>query len=124
MEKLNKARDSGLAMVLISLLLLYWFNGKNNLLWIPIAGLVLVMAVPKIFSFLSPLWFGFSQLLGNIVSKVIFSFLFFVVVTPIGFIMRMANHDSLGLKKWSKKTESAFIVREHTFGAADLKNPF
>ena len=79
----DQSRDTGLAMVLLCLLLVY-FWGQTNFVPIAMVLLVLTMAWPNAFRPLAFFWFGLSHFMGNIVSKVILSILFFLVVTPIG----------------------------------------
>ena len=52
----------------------------------------------KILSPLNKLWFKFGIIIGKIVSPVIMFVIFFLVVTPIGIIMRLLNKDLLNLK--------------------------
>jgi hypothetical protein len=70
------------------------------------------------------LWFWLSHLLGTVMSKVILTVLFFVLVTPIGLIRRLLGADTLQLKKWKKGSDSVFVVREGAVGEKDLANPY
>jgi len=119
----EQARDTGMAMVLICLLLGYW--GKfPRFLPAAIALLFLTMAWPKAFKPLAGLWFGFSHLLGSVVSRVILTVLFFAIVTPIGLIRRLMGADALQLKKWKQGRDSVFVVREGAVQAKDLTQPY
>ena len=119
----EQAKDTGMAMVLICLLLGFW--GKfPRFLPVSIVLLIITMAWPNAFKPLAGLWFGLSQLLGNVVSKVILSILFFLVVTPVGLIRRWSGADAMQLKKWKKGTDSVFVVREGAVGEKDLVNPY
>ena len=53
---------------------------------------------------LNKIWLLFGIILGNFVSPVILGIIFFVVVTPIGFTMRLLNRDLLNLKKNNNNT--------------------
>lgn len=119
----SQARDTGMSMVLI-LLLLGVFN--LNFVYIKIAILVLIftMAFPLIFKYMAVLWFGFSHVLGAIVSKIVLTFIFFLVVTPVGLIRRLLGYDSLKLRKFKKGTESVLQVRNITFTKRDIDKPF
>ena len=112
-----------MAMVLICLLLGYW--GKlPPYLPLSIALLILTMAWPGAFKPLAGPWFGLSHLLGNVVSKVILTGIFFLLVTPIGLIRRWAKADSLQLRKWKKEDGSVFVEREGVITGKDLENPY
>ena len=107
----EQAKDTGMAMVLICLLLGYW--GKfPQFLPLSLALLILTMAWPKAFKPLAGLWFGLSHLMGNVVSRIILTLLFFLLVTPIGLIRRWCGADSLQLKKWKQGRGSVFVERE------------
>ena len=119
----DQARDTGMAMVLLCLLLAYW--GRHPLfLPLAIVLLLLTMAVPQVFRPLAVLWFGLSHIMGNLVSKVVLTILFFGLVTPIGLIRRWAGKDSLQLQKWKKDTGSVFVARQGEILPEDLINPY
>ena len=119
----EQAKDTGMAMVLICLLLGYW--GKfPQFLPVAIVLLILTMAWPNAFRPLAVLWFGLSHLLGSVVSRVILSVLFFLIVTPIGVIRRWMGADALQLKKWKQGRDSVFVVREGAITGKDLENPY
>jgi len=119
----QQARDTGLAMVLICLLLLL-AGQRTWLLGLAIALLVVTMTRPQLFRLLARLWFGLSHILGTLVSRILLTVIFFTVVTPVGIIRRLAGADPLQLKKWRRGTSSVFTVREQTIAAADLERPF
>jgi hypothetical protein len=82
------------------------------------------MAWPKAFKPLAGLWFGLSHVMGNIVSKIILSLAFFLIVTPIGLIRRLMGADALQLKKWKKGSDSVFVERQGAVQDKDLLNPY
>jgi len=119
----EQAKDTGMAMVLICLLLGYW--GKfPKFLPVSLVLLIITMAWPNAFRPLAVLWFGLSHLLGNVVSRVILSVLFFLIVTPIGVIRRWSGADALQLKKWKQGQDSVFVVREGAVQGKDMENPY
>ena len=44
------------------------------------------------------LWFKFGLLLGKIISPIVLGLIFFVIITPVGLLMRLAGRDELQLK--------------------------
>jgi hypothetical protein len=119
----DQAKDTGMAMVLICLLLGYW--GKfPKFLPVSLALLLIIMIWPNAFRPLATLWFGLSHLLSSVVSRVILTVLFFLVVTPIGLIRRLIGADALKLKQWKQGRDSVFIVREGVIQGKDLENPY
>ena len=119
----EQAKDTGMAMVLICLLLGYW--GKfPPFLPVSLVLLILTMAWPNAFRPLAVLWFGLSHLLSRIVSRVILTGLFFLVVTPVGVVRRLFGADAMQLKKWKQGRGSVFVVREGVIQGKDMANPY
>lgn len=119
----KQASDSGMAIVLI-LLLIGLFTGNDLYYKIAIPVLVIDMTYPMFYYYFAILWFGFSQILGTIVSKIILSVVFFVMVLPVGLIRRMMGKDSLQLKKFKKGKSSVMLQRNYRFTSKDIINPF
>jgi hypothetical protein len=119
----EQAKDTGMAMVLICLLLGYW--GKfPKFLPVSLVLLFITMAWPKAFKPLAGLWFGLSHLLSSVMSRVLLTVVFFLIVTPIGLIRRWAGADALQLKKWKQGQDSVFVVREGPVQGKDMANPY
>jgi hypothetical protein len=60
--------------------------------------LILGLINSKLLSPLNKLWFKFGIFLGKIISPFIMGVIFFIIVTPIGLIMRILKKDLLKLK--------------------------
>ena len=82
--------------------------------------LILGLINSRILNPLNKLWFEFGILLGKIVSPIIMGIIFFLVVTPIGFIMRILGKDVLNLK--FNENKSYWI--EKTGPKSKMKNQF
>jgi hypothetical protein len=119
----DQSRDTGMAMVL--LLLLVDIRGKHgHVLFAALALQVLNMTVPQIYRPIAVLWLGLSDLLGGVVSKILLSIVFFVIVVPIGVLRRLAGKDSLKLRAFKAGKDSVMVERNHTFIGRDLERPF
>ena len=119
----DQSRDTGLAMVL--LLLLVSLRVKRE--WVLVAAMalqVLNMTVPQLYKPVAVVWFGLSHLLGTVTSKVLLSILFFGVVTPIGILRRLFGKDSLKLRAFRASGESVMLARNHLFVAEDIERPY
>ncbi len=119
----EKAKDTGLAIVLI-LLLLELFLGSDIYFKIAIVVLVIDMTVPQLFIPFAYIWFGFAQILGTFVSKILLFVVFFVMVLPIALLRRMLGKDSLRLKNWNTNDNTVFNTRDHLFSASDIEKPY
>jgi hypothetical protein len=119
----NQVKDSGMALVLICLIL--WFSLKNEFMVIAAVVFLLAdMTVPTLFKSFARFWFGLSRIIGANMSKIILSILFFTVVTPVGLVRRLLGKDDLQLGSFKKTTSSVFIRRDHGYTGTDLQNPF
>ena len=122
-DKTNQAKDTGLAVVLI-LLIIEYIKRPNWLIISAMAVLVLVMTWPKVFTPLAKIWFGFSHFLGLIVSKIILSIVFFLIVTPVGLVRRALGADSMKSRAWKKGELSVLIERNHRYIKEDIEKPY
>ena len=114
--KIGSNRNFGIVFFVVFILIgLYPLlkSGNLNIISILIGLIFLILGVLNS-RFLTPLnkiWFKFGLLLGQIISPVVMGIIFFLVVTPIAFIMRILGKDVLRLKKksdnsyWIKKTD-------------------
>ena len=120
---INKAKDTGLALVLI-LLIVEYIRRPGWLIICAMAVLVLTMTWPAVFKPLARVWFGFSHLLGTVVSKIILSIVFFVIVTPMGLIRKAFGADPMKTNLWKKGDESVLVERDHHYVKEDLEKPY
>jgi len=119
----EQARDTGLALTLLCLLVVYFWQAYRL---VPLAMILLIitMAWPRAFWPLAGLWFGLAHLLGTVMSTVILTILFFVIVTPIGLVRRAFGADTLQLRKWKNGNDSVFQVRADLVQKKDLQTPY
>ncbi len=122
-ERVDQARDTGLAMCLLLLILTYL---GNHLQLTPVAILLLVLSMtwPSVFGPLSKWWFKLSSGISAVMSRVILTSCFFGIVTPIGLLRRMTGADPMQFKKWKNGSNSVFWVRDRTIDAKDLEQPY
>ena len=119
----DQSRDTGMAMVLL-LLILYVSLNRRELVLGAMALHVLNMTAPQLYRPVAVVWLGFSHLLGTVVSKMVMSIVFFAVVTPIGVLRRLLGKDSLKLRDFRASDESVMWERNHTFTGKDMESPY
>ncbi len=107
--KISSNRSFGIVFFIVFLLIaLYPLLKDNDLrIWslvISFIFLILGLINSKILAPLNRLWFKFGLLLGKFISPLIMGIIFFIVVTPIGIIMRLLKKDLLNLKYNKKET--------------------
>ena len=123
--KISSNRSFGIVFFVVFLLIaLYPFTyGGEIRIWsliISLIFLILGLFNSIILSPLNKIWFKFGLFLGKIVSPLIMGIIFFLVVTPIGFIMRLLGKDVLNLKY--NKNKSYWI--EKNGPKSKMKNQF
>jgi multisubunit Na+/H+ antiporter MnhG subunit len=119
----KQATDTGMAFVLVLLLIgLFTHNDLYYKLSIPV--LIITMTIPMVYYPLAIIWLGFSQLLGDIVSKIVLTIIYILVVLPIGLIRRLMGKDSLQLSGFKKAKSSVMKTRNHEFTSKDIENPY
>ena len=106
---MSSNRSFGIVFFIVFLLISFYplLKNENISTWaliISLVFLILGLTKSKVLSPLNRLWFKFGLLLGKIFSPLIMATIFFVVVTPIGLLMRLFNKDLLNLKHNKKKS--------------------
>lgn len=119
----NQTKDTGMAIVLI-LLLIGVFRQEFLFIKIAMMALILTMTIPRIFKYPAMIWLEFSHLLGTVVSKIVLTIIFFLVVMPVGVIRKLLGYDTLKLKQFKKSKDSVMQVRDATFSPEDINKPF
>jgi|TARA_Y100001970_G_scaffold287033_1_gene410688 hypothetical protein len=105
MQIKNRSSNKSFGLVFFTVFLLISIypvlkNGDVRLwsLIISLIFLILGLLNSKILNPLNSIWFKFGLILGKVISPVIMGIIFFFVVTPTSFIMRILGRDLLNLK--------------------------
>ena len=114
--KISSNRNFGIVFFIVFLVVSLWplTYGEPIRIWsaiISLVFLILGLMNSKLLTPLNQLWFKFGIILGAIVAPIVMGFVFFLVVTPIGFVMRIMGKDLLN-KKYDKKKETYWIKRD------------
>ena len=123
--KIGSNRSFGIVFFILFLLIALYptINSEGIRMWsiiVSLIFLVLGLLDSKILTPLNKIWFKFGLLLGRVISPFIMGIIFFLVVTPIGLIMRILGKDVLNLKYNSNKT----YWIEKTGPKSKMKNQF
>ena len=123
--KLPTNRNFGMVFSIVFLLISLWpLLSQNEIrIWsLTISGIFFILGIfnSKLLLPLNKIWFKFGLVLGKIVSPLIMGIIFFLVVTPIGFTMRLFRKDVLNLKY--NKNKSYWI--EKNGPKSKMKNQF
>ena len=119
--KIGSNRSFGLVFFVVFLIISLWpltIEGSIRI-WsaiISLSFLILGLLNSKLLTPLNHIWFKFGLILGAIVSPIVMGIIFFLVVTPIGLILRIMGKDLLG-KKYSDKKKTYWIKRDTSIGS-------
>ena len=114
--KISSNRSFGIVFFFVFLIVSLWplINENPIRVWsiiIAIIFLILGLMNSKILKPLNILWFKFGVLLGSIVAPIVMGLIFFSVITPTGFIMKIMGRDLLN-SKYDDKKKSYWINRD------------
>jgi hypothetical protein len=104
----------------------WWHHTGRWPIWLGLAvlALVLALAASRLLTPFNRIWTKFGLLLHRIVSPIFLTLLFYGIVAPIGFLMRLSGKDPLRLK-YEPAADSYWIVRTPPGPASDsFKNQF
>jgi hypothetical protein len=120
--KISSNRSFGIVFFIVFILIAFYplINQGEIRIWsvlISLLFLILGIINSKILTPLNKVWFKFGIFLGKIISPIVMGLIFFLVVTPIAFLMRMLKKDLLNLKfsknnsYWVEKTDSKSTMK-------------
>ena len=94
-----------------------FYSEYNYFTWLAIASiffaaifLLITIRFPSALTPLNKYWFKLGLLLGKVVSPVVLSLIFLVLITPVALITRLFGRDVLFLKK--RKASSYWVEKE------------
>ena len=116
-NKKSSNRSFGILFFVVFLILGLWplFKSQNpssTLLCISAVFLILGILNSKLLSPLYIIWMKFADILAKIIPPVVMFSIFFIIVTPIGFFLKLIGKDIVNLK-FDKKKKSYWIKRDN-----------
>ena len=119
MEKISSNRSFGLVFFIVFLLISIWplFGGQSLRIWSLVVSLIFLflgLLNSKLLSQLNLIWTKFGNFLAKIIAPIIMGVIYFLVLTPIGLLMRLGGKDLLKLK--FSKNKSYWIKRKNNIG--------
>ena len=120
MKSKENNKGFGLLFFIVFLLIGLWPIIKGDsprILFFPIALVFLILGLmdAKILSPLNRLWIKFGDLLGKIIAPVVMAFIYFIILTPLSFLIRITGKDLLKVK-YSNKENTYWIKRIKDLG--------
>ena len=113
--KLPSNRNFGIVFFFFFLIIALWPLIKENEIryWsviLSIIFLILGIINSKVLTPLNKVWFKIGIILGNIISPIVLSLIFYLIVTPTAIILKIFGKDVLNLK--NKNSKSYWIEKD------------
>lgn len=102
----------GIVLVVLSLLLFY-FEYNSYMYFSTPGGLLIILGIvfPSALRPVQKIWMTFAVVMGFVMSRVILTIIFYLVVTPIGLLAKLFRKDFLDLSI-DKNRKSYWNIRE------------
>jgi hypothetical protein len=126
MQPKSSVRSFGILFFIVFLLIGTWplINSENPRLWSLILSFIFILlglTKSKILIPLNNYWIKLGELLGKIIAPIIMLFIFFIIITPISYLVKLAKKDLLNLK-FDPDKKSYWLKRDQDLGP--MKNQF
>ena len=119
----KQASDSGMAIVLV-LLLTGLLTGNSVYYKAAIPILVINMIHPMAFYYFGIFWIGLSQIIGTVVSGILLSAVYFLLVLPVAVVRKMIGKDPMLMKQFKKSRTGTMQIRKHKLKPEDIMYPY
>ena len=119
----KKNTEFGLLALLVCMIInLFKPNHQIEILMLVI--ILLTLLAPVVFSPFTYCWLGFVKILAAINSTIVLTFLFILIVIPVGIIRKWRGVDNLKLRQFKKGNDTVFKERNHLYNVIDIKYSF
>jgi len=107
--KIGSNKSFGVVFFIFFLVISLWplLDNEEIRVWALVVSVVFItlgMLKPYLLTPLNRIWARFGFFLGSFISPIVMGILFFVIVTPTGFLMRIFSKDFMNLKKNNDKS--------------------
>ena len=119
MKNQSSNKTFGILFFVVLLLVGIWpiLNNENPRVFLVILSLlflILGLSNSKLLTPLNILWIKLGEVLGKFISPIVMFFIYFTILTPLSFLIRITGKDLLKIK-YSKK-KSYWITRKKDVG--------
>ncbi|MBD1141551.1 hypothetical protein IDH31_00180 [Pelagibacterales bacterium SAG-MED32] len=99
----NNTKNFGIVFsIFFFLLSLYLFYSKSDiyysLITLSAVFLMISFTYPNLFYYPNKFWMSFGYLIGSITTPILLSIIYFILIFPIGMLLRLFNKDVLDKK--------------------------
>jgi len=118
-SKKSSNKSFGILFSIVFLLIAFWpvlntHNLNDIKIWsLIVSAILLILAIikSKILTPFNIAWIKFGNVLGKIIAPIVLATLFFLVVTPIGLLLKLFNKDILNLSI-KKDVKTYWLTRD------------
>jgi hypothetical protein len=123
--KISSNKSFGIVFFIVFLIISIYpiINNNEIRVWSIIVSIIFLIMGLRNSRYLTPLnimWCKFGILLGNLISPIVMGLIFFIIVTPIGLLMRIFSKNFLNLKK---NNDNSYWVKTNN-QKSKMKNQF
>ena len=123
MKSKSSNKSFGLLFFIVFLIIAFWpllNNSSPNILFLILAIFFLILGLinSRILTPFNKAWIKFGEVLGSVVAPLVMVAIYFIVLTPLSFLIRIFGKDLLKLK-FDKKINSYWIEKEKKLGSMD-----
>jgi uncharacterized membrane protein len=119
----EQSKDTG---IVSALLLLFLGTAGESFFLIKLSILIIFISflMPGVFHYPAMLWFGFSGIIGSVVSRIVLAVIFVLLVIPVGLIRKVMKKNSMMIGDFRKSPASSWTLREHKYSESDTLKPY
>ena len=123
MKSKSSNKSFGLLFFIVFLIIGFWpllNNSSPNILFLILAIFFLILGLinAKILTPFNKAWIKLGEVLGLVVAPLVMVAIYFIVLTPLSFLIRIFGKDLLKLK-FDKKINSYWIEKDKKLGSMD-----
>ena len=123
--KISSNKSFGIVFFIVFLIFSIYpiINDNEIRVWSIVVSIIFLIMGLRNSRYLTPLnimWCKFGILLGNLISPIVMGLIFFIIVTPIGLLMRIFSKNFLNLKK---NNDNSYWVKTSN-QKSNMKNQF
>ncbi len=120
----HRRRLEGLLSLVVVLLALRFLLDMEHLTIAAAAVAFLALASLHLSTIAAAAWWGLTGLVGRLVSGLLMTLVWLLIVTPMGLLRRLLGKGPASLRPPARDVSPALEVRDHPFGPADFERPW
>lgn len=116
----KKEKSLETLLVLVgALIVIFWVSSKKIYLLVALLLIFIGIISPFLSAKISGAWLKLAELIGSVMSKIILSLVFFIILVPIALLYRLTKKNPLFLKR---QEGSYYIIRNKQYSPKDIEN--